>query len=109
MWLDKKIFLLLLAWLCAMIPASLGVSFRLHGVLVSTDDLSENGPVGSIQYESWIRTARAALLTGEDDSYVDSFLETIVADWIEHQRWTSRHQARILLERLVRPACVDKC
>jgi hypothetical protein len=104
MWLDVKVFLLLLLWLCATLPTSLGVFFRIHGVRVSTDDPSGNGPVGSIRYESSIRTARAALLTGEDDVYVQSSLETIASDRIEHRQWTSRHQAHILLERLVRPA-----
>jgi hypothetical protein len=72
--------------------------------MVSTNDPSGNGPVGSIRYESWIQTARAALLVGKDDSYSDSALEMIASDQIEHWRWTSRYQAHILLERLVCPA-----
>jgi hypothetical protein len=101
MWVNAKIFLLLLLWLCATLSSSLGVSFRIYGVIIFTDNLSGNGPVGSIWYKSWIRTAQATLLVGENDFYVASSLETISSDRIEHRRWTSRHQAHILLERLV--------
>jgi hypothetical protein len=80
MWLNTKLFLLLLLWLCATLPISLGVSFRIYGVIISTDDLSGNGPVGSIRYESWIRTAQTALLMGEDDSYAESSLLLIASD-----------------------------
>jgi hypothetical protein len=100
MWFNAKIFFLLLLWLCAALPASLGVSFHIHGVIVSMDDPSGNGPVSSIQYESWIWTAQAA---GEDKLLRGLYttLETIASDQIEHQQWTSRHQVRILLEQLV--------